>query len=117
MTRDPGESTKAQRDQVRERMRGYGCPAGQIAAEMGRRFHLRPRLAWRYALGWSQWKLALEYNTAHPGARLSDRRVSDHENWPHGGTPPSLHYLANWLPPSGTAAPRPSSSTPTTWPN
>ncbi|MGH3908864.1 MAG: hypothetical protein ACRDTE_32480, partial [Pseudonocardiaceae bacterium] len=95
MTREPGESTKAQRDQVRERMRGYGCTVGQIAAEMGRRFHLRPRLAWRYARGWAQWKLALEYNTAHPGARLSDRRVSDHENWPHGGTPPSLHYLAD----------------------
>ncbi|MGH4012803.1 MAG: hypothetical protein ACRDSL_02455 [Pseudonocardiaceae bacterium] len=95
MTRDPGESTKAQRDQVRERMRGYGCTVDQIAAELGRRFHLRPRLAWRYARGWSQWKLALEYNTAHPGAKLSDRRVSDHENWPHGGTPPSLHYLAN----------------------
>ncbi len=95
MTRDPEGSTKAQRDQVRERMRGYGCTMGQIAAELGRRFNLRPRLAWRYALGWSQWKLALEYNTAHSGARLSDRRVSDHENWPHGGTPPSLRYLAN----------------------
>ncbi len=95
MTRDPGDSTKAQRDQVRERMRGYGCTVGQIAAEMGRRFDLRPRLAWRYARGWAQWKLALEYNTAHPGAKLSDRRVSDHEHWPYGGTPPSLHYLAN----------------------
>ncbi|MGH3813856.1 MAG: hypothetical protein ACRDUV_15625, partial [Pseudonocardiaceae bacterium] len=95
MSRDPGNSTKAQRDQVRERMRGYGCTAAQIAAELGRRFALRPRLAWRYALGWAQWKLALEYNTAHPGARISDRRVSEHENWPHGGSPPSLHYLAN----------------------
>lgn len=95
MTRDPGDSTKAQREQLRERMRGYGCTVGQIAAEMCRRFHLRPRLAWRYALGWAQWKLALEYNTAHPGAKLSDRRVSDHENWPHGGTPPSLHYLTD----------------------
>jgi hypothetical protein len=40
-------------------------------------------------------ELAQEYNTVHPGARLSDRRVSEHESWPHGGTPPSLHYLAN----------------------
>ncbi len=95
MPRDPGDSTKAQREQVRERMRGYGCTAAQIAAELSRRFNLRPRLAWRYALGWAQWKLALEYNTTHPGAKLTDRRISDHENWPHGGTPPSLHYLAN----------------------
>lgn len=95
MPKDPGDSTKAQRDQVRERMRGYGCTVGQIAAELGRRFNLRPRVAWRHALGWAQWKLAMRYNTAHPGARVSDRRVSEHESWPHGGTPPSLHYLAN----------------------
>jgi hypothetical protein len=95
MPKDPGDSTKARRDELRERMRGYGCTVGQIAAEMSRRFGLRPRLAWRYALGWAQWKLALEYNTTHPGAKLTHRRVSDHENWPHGGTPPSLHYLAN----------------------
>ncbi|MGH3905081.1 MAG: hypothetical protein ACRDTE_12940 [Pseudonocardiaceae bacterium] len=95
MSRNPGNSTKAQREQIREQMRSYGCTFAQIAAELGRRFNLRPRLAWRYARGWAQWKLALEYNTAHPGARLSDRRVSDHEHWPHGGTPPSLHYLAN----------------------
>ncbi|MGQ0778708.1 MAG: hypothetical protein ACT4NY_30560 [Pseudonocardiales bacterium] len=95
MTRDPADSTKAQRDQLRERMRGYGCTVAQIAAELARRFNLRPRLAWRHALGWPQWKLCLEYNTAHAGARLSDRRVSEHENWPHGGSRPSLVYLAN----------------------
>ncbi|MGQ0775054.1 MAG: hypothetical protein ACT4NY_11660 [Pseudonocardiales bacterium] len=95
MTRDPAQSSKAHRDQLRERMRGYGCTVAQIAAEMGRRFNLRPRPAWRHALGWAQWKLALEYNTAHPGARVSDRRVSEHESWPHGGSQPSLVYLAN----------------------
>jgi len=95
MPHNPGNSTKAQRDQLRERMRGYGCTVPQIAVEMGRRFDLRPRLAWRHALGWPQWKLSLEYNTAHPGSRLSEQRISDHENWPHGGSPPSLNYLAN----------------------
>lgn len=87
-------NSKAERDQLREQMRGYGCTMAQIAAEMGRRFNLRPRLAWRHALGWPQWKLAQQYNTAHPGARLSDKRISDHEAWPYGGSPPSLHYLA-----------------------
>jgi len=52
------------------------------------------RTAWRHALGWPQWKLAQRYNTAHPGARLADNRVSEFENWPHGGSPPSLRYLA-----------------------
>ena len=61
---------------------------------MSRRFTLRPRLAWRHALGWPQWKLAQQYNLAHPGARLSDHRISEYESWPHGGNPPSLRYLA-----------------------
>lgn len=94
MARKAGTSAKAERDQLRERMRGYGCTISQIATEMARRFGLRPRVAWRHALGWPQWKLAQQYNTLHPGARLSDNRVSEFEAWPHGGSPPSPRYLA-----------------------
>ncbi|MBV9013940.1 MAG: hypothetical protein JO272_18185 [Pseudonocardiales bacterium] len=93
MPRKAENSAKAERDTLRERMRGYGCTVAQIAAEMGRRFNLRPRVAWRHALGWPQWKLAQQYNTAHPGMKLSDHRISEFEAWPHGGCPPSLHYL------------------------
>jgi hypothetical protein len=94
MARKARASAKAERDQLRERMRGYGCSVSQIATEMARRFGLRPRVAWRHALGWPQWKLAQQYNTLHPGARLSDNRVSEFEAWPHGGNPPSPRYLA-----------------------
>ncbi len=94
MPRKAGTSAKAERDQLRDRMRALGCSIPQIAAEMGRRLNLRPRVAWRHALGWPQWKVAQQYNTIHPGASLSDHRVSDYENWPHGGAPPSLRYLA-----------------------
>ena len=94
MPRQAESSAKAERDQLRDRMRDLGCSIPQIAAEMGRRFTLRPRLAWRLTLGWQQWKLAQRYNTIHPGSRLSDHRVSEYENWPHGGAPPSLRYLA-----------------------
>jgi hypothetical protein len=94
MPRRAGASAKAERDQLRDRMRALGCSVAQIVAEMGRRFSLRPRLAWRLALDWPQWKLAQRYNTIHPGARLSDHRVSEYETWPHGGAPPSLRYLA-----------------------
>jgi tetratricopeptide (TPR) repeat protein len=94
MPRQAGNSAKAQRDQLRDRMRALGCAPPQIAAEMGRRFKLRPRVAWRHALGWPQWKVAQQYNTLHPGARLSDHRVSEYESWPHGGSPPSPRYLA-----------------------
>jgi len=45
-------------------------------------------------VGWPQWKVAQRYNTVHPGARLSDHRVSEYEIWPHGGNPPSVRYLA-----------------------
>ncbi|MGQ0776824.1 MAG: hypothetical protein ACT4NY_20805 [Pseudonocardiales bacterium] len=93
MSRKAENSPKAERDKVRDRMRGLGCTVGQIAAEMSRRFLLRPRSAWRYALGWPQWKLAQEYNTRHPGAKLSESRISEFEAWPHGGSPPTLRYL------------------------
>lgn len=96
MPRKAGNSAKAERDKLRERMRGYGCTVGQIAAEMARRFNLRPRVAWRHALGWPQWKLAQRYNTAHPGARLSDNRVSEFEAWPHGGCPPACAISLSW---------------------
>lgn len=89
MARKAGNSAKAERDLLRERMRGYGCAVAQIAVEMARRFGLRPRVASRHALGWPQWKLAQRYNTLHPGARLSDNRISEFECWPHGGSPPS----------------------------
>lgn len=94
MPRKAGTSAKAERDQLRERMRGYGCTIPQIVTEMARRFNLRPRIAWRHALGWPQWKLAQQYNTLHAGAKLADNRVSEYEAWPHGGSPPSLRYLA-----------------------
>ncbi|MGH3975988.1 MAG: hypothetical protein ACRDS9_22055, partial [Pseudonocardiaceae bacterium] len=94
MPRKAGNSAKAERDQLRDRMRALGCALPQIVAEMGRRFTLRPRVAWRHALGWPQWKVAQQYNTLHPGARLSDHRVSEYESWPHGGSPPSPRYLA-----------------------
>jgi hypothetical protein len=95
MPRSSAGSPKAERDQLRDRMHGLGCSVAQIAAEMSRRLNLRPRLAWRHALGWPQWKLAAEYNKAHPGSKLSDSRISAYETWPHGGEPPSVHYLAN----------------------
>ncbi|WP_369220586.1 hypothetical protein AB5J52_00135 [Streptomyces sp. R39] len=94
-TRKAVATDKAQRDQLRDRMRMLGCSTQQIAAEMSRRFNLRPRAAWRHALGWTQWKLAYEYNAVHDGATLADNRISEYENWPHGGTQPSLQYLVN----------------------
>lgn len=66
-----------------------------IVKEMSRRFGFRPRTAWRHAWGWTQRKLAEEYNRQFPDARMSHRRVSAYERWPFGGQPPSLTYLVN----------------------
>jgi len=93
MPRKAGNSPKAERDQLRGRMRALGCTVPQIATEMARRFGLRPRVAWRHALGWPQWKVAQRYNTFHSGTNLSDNRISEFEGWPHGGNPPNLRYL------------------------
>jgi hypothetical protein len=54
--------TKAQRDQLRTTLRDQGCTPEQIAAEMGRQFHFRPRQAWRHAHGWTQGDVAAAYN-------------------------------------------------------
>ncbi|EWM19854.1 XRE-family transcriptional regulator [Kutzneria sp. 744] len=95
MPRRVGASDKANRDTLRDQMRGLGCSVAQIVAEMSRRFNLRPRAAWRHALGLSQWQLAQRYNADHPAAGLRDNRVSEYESWPHGGMAPPVRYLAN----------------------
>lgn len=95
MPRLSNGSSKAERDRVRERMRAVGCGVDRIAEELSRRFRMRPRAAWRYALGWPQWKLAQEYNRRNPGARMSESRVSEFENWPIGGTAPSVRYIVS----------------------
>jgi len=90
----PAASKKAERDQLRDQLRGYRCSTAQVALEMMRRFGVRPRTAWRYALGWTQWKLAQEFNRANPGARLTEARISEYESWPHGGVRPTVQMLA-----------------------
>lgn len=92
MPRRSSDSAKATRDEMRERMHALGLSLPLIATEMGRRFSLRPRIAWRHALGWPQWKVAQRYRTLH-NERISDNRISEHETWPHGGAKPSLDYL------------------------
>lgn len=81
---------------VREEMLSCGCSVGEVAHELGTRFGMRPRTAWRRALAWSQVWLAREYNWRYPGADLTFRRISDRERWPLTGTDhrrPSLEYL------------------------
>jgi hypothetical protein len=46
-------SERAEQRDLREKMRACGLSHRQIAFEFGRRYHMRPRAAWRHAHGWS----------------------------------------------------------------
>jgi hypothetical protein len=85
-------SHKAERELVRHQLLADGLTVAQIAAEMRHRFGVRPRTAWRYALGWEQWRAVQEYRTANSAA-IDESRISRWESWPQGGSRPSPENL------------------------
>ncbi|MGH3388909.1 MAG: hypothetical protein ACRDOO_08525 [Actinomadura sp.] len=89
-------TTKKQRDALRERMLAAGRTRHAVAEEMSRRWGHRPRLAWRYAHGWSQETAADMFNQRHDDsgrAPMSGTRVGAYERWPDGGERPGLRTL------------------------
>ena len=81
-------SQRAEQRRLREQMRGLGMSRAEITAEMGRRYKLRPRPAWRIAWGWTLEEAAERYNalrakdTTQPVTALTGSRLSEWENWP-----------------------------------
>lgn len=88
------KSAKALREQIRQDLFRTGMPTRQVAVELATRLHVRPRVAWRYAMGWPQWKLVQELRSANPHISIGESRVSEWESWPFGGSRPSLEILA-----------------------
>ncbi len=92
-------SVRAEQRKLRERMRGLGMSHAEIAAELARRYKLRPRTAWRTAFGWTLEEAAERYNALHgngdPGARaaLTGSRLSEWENWPFSARKPPIAGL------------------------
>jgi transcriptional regulator with XRE-family HTH domain len=92
---------KAELDSLRERMRGQGFSYDEIATEMGRRYRVRPREAYRLAWGWSLEEAAARFNDraarqgADPEARasLTGSRLSEFEHWPRTTRKPSVYVL------------------------
>jgi transcriptional regulator with XRE-family HTH domain len=92
---------KAELDDVRERMRGLGLGYDEIAAEIGRRYRVRPRESYRLAWGWTLNHAAERFNAlaAQEGADSQARagmtgaHLCEHERWPHGGRKPSVFML------------------------
>jgi transcriptional regulator with XRE-family HTH domain len=78
-------------------MQQQGCPLDEIVDEMSRRWGYRPRQAWRHAHGLTQEEVADRYNQLvnDPRATMTDRRISDFEAWPRGGSKPTLTILTN----------------------
>jgi transcriptional regulator with XRE-family HTH domain len=93
---------KAELDGLRERMRGRGFSVDEIAAEIGRRYRVRPREAYRLAWGWSLEKAAGRFNDhacrqdadAEGRASLTASRLSEFEHWPQTARKPSVYVLA-----------------------
>jgi hypothetical protein len=96
-----GKGFKAELDGLRERMRGLGFSYDEIAAEIGRRYRVRPRQAYRLAWGWSLEQAATRFNEsaarqdADPDARASliANRLSEFEHWPRSSRKPSVYVL------------------------
>jgi len=96
-----GKGFKAELDGLRDRMRALGFSADEIAAEIGRRYRVRPRQAYRLAWGWSLEQAAARFNEraarqdADPDARasLTGSRLSEWEHWPRSSRKPSVYVL------------------------
>ena len=92
---------KAELDGLRERMGDRGFSHHEIAAEIGRRYRVRPREGYRLAWGWSLEKAAGRFNDYAAGqetdaegrASLTASRLSEFEHWPQTARKPSVHAL------------------------
>jgi transcriptional regulator with XRE-family HTH domain len=92
---------KAELDGLRDRMQGLGFSTDEVAAEIGRRYRVRPREAYRLAWGWTLEQAAARFNEraarqdADPEARagLTHSRLSEFEKWPRSTRKPSVYVL------------------------
>lgn len=92
---------RAELADLRERMRRLGLGYSEIAGEIGRRYRLRPREAYRLAWGWTPEQAAARFNALaaddSAGARsrvsTTGSQLREHERWPAGGRKPPVYVL------------------------
>jgi transcriptional regulator with XRE-family HTH domain len=92
---------KAEMDGLRERMRALGFGYDEIAAEVSRRYQVRPRQAYRLAWGWTQDQAAARFNelAASEGtdpegrAGMTGPHLCELEQWPNSERKPSVYAL------------------------
>jgi transcriptional regulator with XRE-family HTH domain len=92
---------KAELDGLRERMYGLGFGYDEIAAELSRRYRLRPREAYRLAYGWSLGHAAERFNAltaqenadSQSNASMTGPHLCEYEKWPDSMRKPSVYLL------------------------
>jgi transcriptional regulator with XRE-family HTH domain len=92
---------KAEMDGLRERMRALGFGYDEIAAEVSRRYQVRPRQAYRLAWGWTQDQAAARFNELAAGegtdpegrAGMTGPHLCELEQWPNSDRKPSVYAL------------------------
>jgi transcriptional regulator with XRE-family HTH domain len=92
---------KAELDSLRDRMGKLGTSCDEMAAEIARRYRLRPREAYRLAWGLSLERAAARFNdraaradaAQETCASLTGSRLSEWEQWPRTGRKPSVYAL------------------------
>jgi transcriptional regulator with XRE-family HTH domain len=92
---------KAEMDGLRDRMRGLGFGFDEIAAEVSRRYQVRPRQAYRLAWGWTMDQAAARFNELAAGegtdpdgrAGMTGPHLCEVEQWPNSERKPSVYVL------------------------
>lgn len=92
---------KAEMDGLRERMRGLGFGYDEAAAEVSRRYQVRPRQAYRLAWGLTQDQAAARFNELAAGegtdpdgrASMTGPHLCEVEHWPDSERRPSVYVL------------------------
>jgi transcriptional regulator with XRE-family HTH domain len=92
---------KAEMDGLRERMRGLGFSYAEVAAEVSRRYPVRPRQAYRLAWGWTLDQVAERFNQCAAGegidpdgrASMTGPHLCEIEKWPNSDRKPSVYVL------------------------
>ncbi len=96
-----GGFLKAELDGVRERMRTLGFSCDEVAAEVSRRYQVRPRQAYWLARGWTQDEAAARFNelAASQGtdpdgrASMTGSQLCEVGQWPNSDRKPSVYVL------------------------
>lgn len=91
-------SQKQERARLVRALRGSGSSWVEIAAALRRSYQVNPRVAFRYARGWSQDEAAEEWNRRWPDELKTFKNFSHWESWPgptgHAPTYGNLSKLA-----------------------